>query len=120
MKSIFILCLLVSSSLADAQNYESTGSARLWAPQPPVTNPVGIVDVPNYGVMLEGAVVKRYAYQIFNNGAQGRTEIGICTANKNGPGLYKLVNNRWEWLCPTESKPVMIYIDEYSTSDGGG
>lgn len=74
--------------LAIAQNYDSTGSARLWAPNPPPYVPEKIV-VPGYGAYAEGTVVSTFE-AFYQDGQCGNLfERGVCTAKQGAQGYLK-------------------------------
>lgn len=76
--------------MASAQNYDSTGPARLWAPNP-IQPGEGLnkVQVPGYGEYFDGAFVKELS-AYYNDGQCGHlTEIGVCVAKRGASGHLK-------------------------------
>lgn len=127
--SLYSLSLL-ASSMVMAQNYDSTGAARLF-----VTPQASQVEtnVPGYGNFSEGAVVRRFIIS-WGGGQCGNTEErGICVVRKGNNGSLKgslyygamgyhyLDLDEWRGNTKTSSTPVcpMNTIGEVMSVSGG-
>lgn len=107
-KSIFAFSIGLLMLPATAQTFDSTGSARLWAPTPPKDSAPEIIQVPGYGAFADGGVVKGFDYLEDNYGGCQRTQyIGVCTAKKGAPG-YRYYQNQ---VCPVETLKVLIHVE---------
>ena len=112
--SITLASLLAFSLNGVAQNYDSTGNVRLWAPSPPGAN-LPIV-VPGYGPLGEGAISNSFNLQT-TGGCFPASTYGVCVV-KNGGAGYSLPSSDGTWhnLCPSNTYGIITGIK--STSNG--
>lgn len=109
-KSLAVLSLAVFAQISFAQNYDSTGSNRLFVPTPNQPIPEK-VPVPGYGGAPEGAVV---AIHSSKNGAVTTFYACVVKAGASG-GRPSLTNGT---VCPTNTIPMVTASGVYH--DGGG
>ena len=112
MKRPFIkisaIFLLASNSMA--QNYDSTGNVRLWAPNPsPSVNPPPSVDIPGYGKYPEGSIIAVYSGKQYPV-----TTFYACIARSGGGGGSPI----GAYPCPYNTIYMITASGVYH--DGGG
>lgn len=108
-KSLAVLSLAVFAQISFAQNFDSTGTNRLYAPPTPPTPQT--VPVPGYGNAPEGAVV---AIHSSKNGAV--TTFYACVVKTGASGGRPSLTNGT--ICPTNTIPMVTASGVYH--DGGG
>lgn len=104
------LTLLVTS--AHGQYYDSTGGARLWAPNPSTgVNTPEVIDVSGYGKYPEGAMLAVYS------GKSGAvTTFYACVVKKGGGGGRPPLTSGTS--CPYNTTYIVTASGVYH--DGGG
>ena len=102
---ITLSVLLAISVNGIAQNYDPTGTVRLWAPSPPGGN-LPVV-VPGYGSLGEGAISNSFNLQT-TGGCFPAWTYGVCVV-KSGGGGYSLAGSdgRWHSLCPSNTYGII-------------
>jgi hypothetical protein len=112
MKRILValVTLAAFSSSVIAQNYDSTGSNRLFVPTPSQPIPEK-VPVPGYGNAPEGAVVA-----IYSSKTGAVTTFYACVVKAGASGGRPPITNGT--VCPTNTIPMVTASGVYH--DGGG
>ncbi len=113
MKRILValVTLAAYSSSVIAQNYDSTGTNRLYVPTPPTPQTVVPVPVPGYGGAPEGAVVT-----IHSSKTGAVTTFYACVVRAGASGGRPPLTNGTS--CPTNTIPIVTASGVYH--DGGG
>lgn len=101
--SVFATIGLISNGLA--QNYDSTGTVRLWAPKP--EGNLSPVVVPGYGPLGEGAISNSFTVQTAG-GCFPAWTYGFCVV-KNGSAGYSVSGHDGTWhnLCPVNTYQII-------------
>lgn len=113
---VLSLTLAFSASFANAQNYDSTGGTRLWAPNPnPGVNTPATVPVPGYGSLAEGAVSNSWEVQTAT-GCFPSWTYGICVVRNGGPGAsaYDALRG-WKSTCPGNTYSMTTGVRDTTT-----